>query len=92
MCLPITTHLNGCVMPALLIQLLQSSVILDQQYQATIAIETDGEYWNLFRDRERALNYIADLIGCELVVHSVRGVGRSMGGWLFRNEGTTPDC
>lgn len=43
----------------------QSSVIIDQKYQATIAIETDGEYYNLFRNRDRALNYIADMIGCE---------------------------
>lgn len=54
---------------------MQSSVILDQQYQATIAIETDGEYWNLFKNRDRALNYIADLIGCGFGcwVHVVAG-------------------
>lgn len=81
---------------------MQSSVILDQQYQATIAIETDGEYWNLFRNRERALNYIADLIGCELV-HSTCGVDalgcrcqvdcwEEYAGWLVSYGGAPADC
>ncbi|KAI7842084.1 hypothetical protein COHA_004279 [Chlorella ohadii] len=55
-------------------KLKQSSVIIDQKYQATIAIETDGEYYNLFRNRDRALNYIADMIGYSDVVYS-REVG-----------------
>lgn len=41
----------------------QSTV--DQQLQATVAFETDGEFWNLFKNQDRAVAYIGSMMGCE---------------------------
>ena len=47
------------------LRLLQSSTIIDQQLQVTVAFETDGEFWNLFKNQDRAVAYIGSMMGCE---------------------------
>lgn len=39
--------------------------MVDQRLQATVAFETDGEFWNVFKDQDKAVSYIGSMMGCE---------------------------
>lgn len=39
--------------------------MLDSPKRVTLAIDTDAEFWGLFRNSKRATDYVALLVGCE---------------------------
>lgn len=49
--------------------------MLDSPKRVTLAIDTDAEFWGLFRNSKRATDYVALLVGCEWRAGGVASLG-----------------